>query len=111
LPTNVYWTGQNVGRDAGDIAFDAASRTVTWTINKVPAGTGARLPALTAHFEVSITPTADQIGNDVVLTDQATVAATDSATSQALTSTLPSLTTDVPNDPQAGGEGKVVAGA
>lgn len=109
LPTGVLWTGQNIGRDAGDISFDPASRTVRWTLNKVPAGTGGRLPRLTAHFDVSITPSADQVGNIVVLTDTTNGTATDSYSSQALTQTASSLTSDVPNDPQAAGEGKVVS--
>ncbi len=109
LPVGVLWTGQNIGRDAGDIAFDPNSRTVRWTLNKVPAGTGSRLPTLTAHFDVSITPTSDQVGSVVVLTDTTTGTATDSYSGKSLSSTSSSLTTDVPNDPQAAGEGKVVA--
>lgn len=109
LPVGVLWTGKNIGRDAGDISFDPNSRIVRWTLNKVPAGTGSRLPTLTAHFEVSITPTSDQIGAVVILTDTTSVAATDSYTAKSITGTASSLTTDVPNDPQAAGEGKVVA--
>lgn len=109
LPTTVYWTGQNVGRDAGDIAFDPSTRTVTWTLNRLPAGTGSRVPALTAYFEVSITPTADQVGSVAVLTDQATATATDAFTAVALKLTQPSITSDVPTDPTAGGEGTIVA--
>lgn len=109
LPISVFWTGQNIGRDAGDIAFDVTSRTVTWSINRVPAGTGTRLPALTAYFEVSITPTADQVGSLAVLTDQSVAQATDSYTTTALKVTQSSITSDVPNDPTAGGEGTIVA--
>ncbi len=107
LPTSVFWTGQNVGRDAGDIVFDPTARTITWSINRVPAGTGSRLPALTAYFEVSITPTADQVGSLAVLTDQAVAQATDSFTAVALKVTQPSITSDVPSDPTAGGEGAI----
>ncbi len=109
LPTTVLWTGQNVARDAGDIAFDPATRTVRWTLNTVPAGTGSRWPALTAGFDVSITPTADQAGTVPVLLNDSTAAATDSFTGHALTATAPTLATDVPTDAQAGGQGKVQA--
>lgn len=109
LPTSVFWTGQNVSRDAGDIAFDSSTRTVTWSLNRVPAGTGSRLPALTASFDVSITPTADQVGALAVLTEPATATATDAATATALKVTQPSITSDVPTDPTAGGEGTIVA--
>ena len=110
LPNNVLWTGQNLNRDAGDLTFDATTREVRWTLNTLPAGTGSRLPELTASFQVAITPTADQLGTVPQLVGSTTAAATDSYTRQAINVTSPSLSTDVPTDAQAGGEGRVVAG-
>jgi len=110
LPTGVFWTGQNITRDAGDISFEAASRTVRWTLNKVPAGTGSRLPALTAAFDVSITPETSQIGSVVVLLDTSTAKITDGFTTKALTVTTGSVTTDLPTDPKVSGQGIVIAG-
>jgi len=109
LPNNVLWTGQHVSRDAGDINFDPATRTVTWSINKVPGGTGSRYPALTANFEVSITPTADQVGNVVVLSEALNATAVDGSSGKNLTATASSLTTNLPSDPQVGGEGQVIS--
>lgn len=109
LPTGVFWTGQNISREAGDIAFDPSTRTVAWTINTVPAGTGSRFPALHASFSVSITPTADQVGSVVVLTNTANASATDAYTASAIAVTQPSLTTAIPNDPKAAGQGLVTA--
>lgn len=108
LPATAFWTGKNVSRDAGDLDFDPATRSVRWTVNKIPAGTGSRSNALTASFDVAVTPTADQVGTMVVLTDTTKVTAADAYTVTALSASAPSLTSDVPNDPQAGGEGKVV---
>lgn len=108
LPNQVLWTGKNIGRDAGDIAFDPVSRTVTWNINKVPGGTGSRYAILTASFEVSVTPSADQVGSVVILSEAASATGTDDSTKQPVTATAESLTTDVLNDPTAAGEGKVV---
>lgn len=108
LPNQVLWTGKNIGRDAGDITFDPVSRTVTWNINKVPGGTGSRYAILTASFEVSITPSADQVGSVVILSEAASATGTDDSTKQSVTATAESLTTDVLNDPTAAGEGKVV---
>lgn len=109
LPVNVFWTGQHVGRDAGDIAFNADTRTVTWTLNKIPAGTGSRLPKLQAYFEVSVTPTADDVGSSMVLTQTATSKAADGFTERAISITQPSVTTDIPTDPIQPGAGKVKA--
>ncbi len=108
LPTSVLWTGKNISRDAGDITFDPVSRTITWSINKIPGGTGSRYPILTASFEVSITPAADQVGSVVVLTESSTATGTDAFTSEKVSATISSLTTDIPNDPYGAGDGAVL---
>lgn len=109
LPNHVFWTGQNIGRSAGDVTFDPETRTVSWTLNKVPAGTGSRLPKLTAHFEVSITPTADQVGTSVILANTASAKATDAFTARAIATSQPSVTSDIPTDPIEPGAGTVQA--
>ena len=110
LPNTVLWTGKNLSRDAGDLVFDADTRTVRWTLNTVPAGTGSRLPALKAYFEVSITPTAEQVGTVPVLIESASATATDSYSGVNLTGQAPTLSTDLPNDPKVNGTGEVVSG-
>lgn len=107
LPNSVLWTGQQLARDAGDLTFDPATRTVRWSINVLPAGTGSRLPTLSARFDVSITPTPEHVGTVPVLLEASSAAATDEYTNKALSSTSSTLSTDVPTDAQAGGEGRV----
>lgn len=108
LPSSVFWTGKHIGADAGTVTFDATTRTVTWKITKLPAGTGSRFPIVKATFEVSITPTSDQVGSVAVLTNAGSVSGTDSWTTKTINDTVGSLTSDVPNDPQAAGEGKII---
>jgi len=107
LPNTTLWTGKNLSRDAGDLTFDSTSRMVRWTLNTVPAGSGGRLAALTAYFDVSITPTADQVGTVPILIETATATAVDGYTSKALTSAATTLTTDLPTDTKAAGQGQV----
>lgn len=109
LPNNVLWTGKNLSRDAGDLVFDATTRTVRWTLNTVPAGTGGSLPTLKAYFEVSITPTPEQVGTVPILIETSTATATDSYSNKALTSPAATLTTELLGDPKAAGAGIVVA--
>lgn len=109
LPNTTLWTGKNLSRDAGDLIFDPDSRTVRWTLNTVPSGTGGRLAALTAQFDLSITPTSDQVGSVPILIETATATAVDSYTAKALTSAAATLTTDLPNDTKAAGQGQVVS--
>jgi hypothetical protein len=109
LPNSVLWTGKNLSRDAGDLTFDPSTRQVTWTLNTLPAGTGSRLPNLTAHFEVSITPTADQVGTVPILMETTNLTATDGYSKQALTQSAATVTTDIPNDPKVANQGTVAA--
>lgn len=109
LPNTTLWTGKNLSRDAGDLTFDPDSRTVRWTLNTVPAGTGGRLTALTASFDLSITPTSDQVGSVPILMETTTATAVDSYTAKVLTSAAATLTTDLPNDTKAAGQGAVVS--
>ncbi len=108
LPNSVMWPGTNLSRDAGDLSFDPVTRTVQWTLNVLPAGTGGRLPALTAHFDVSITPTTEQIGTTPVLLETPSATATDSYTTRTLTGSVATLSTDIPTDTKAGGQSVVL---
>jgi hypothetical protein len=90
------------------LTFDPASRTVTWSINKVPVGTGQIYPQLSASFEVSTTPQAADVGYPKILTDKTNLTATDSFTGASLTTSFDSLTTDLINDINAQGKGLVI---
>lgn len=109
LPEDIYWTGQNKNVSAGDLNFNPATRQVTWSINKVPVGTGQILPQLSASFEISITPKVSDVGNVKILTDKTSLTATDSFTLASLTAFADSLTTDLKNDISAQGKGTVAA--
>ena len=108
LPADIYWTGQNKVLSAGDLTFDSVSRTVTWSINKVPVGTGQIFPQLSASFEVSTTPAAADVGYPKILTDKTNLSATDSFTAAALAASFDSLTSDLKNDINAQGKGLVI---
>jgi hypothetical protein len=109
LPEDIYWTVQNKAVSAGDLTFDPVTRQVTWSINKVPVGTGQILPQLSASFEVSITPKESDVGNVKILTDKTSLTAADSFTLASLTASADSLTTDLKNDISAQGKGTVAA--
>ncbi|MFA5070699.1 MAG: hypothetical protein WC528_05470 [Patescibacteria group bacterium] len=107
LPADIYWTGQNKVLSAGDLSFAPATRQVTWTVNKIPVGTGQIYPQLSASFEVSTTPVAADGGFVKILTDQTNLQATDSFTEQTIKANCDSLTTDLKNDINAQGKGIV----
>lgn len=111
VPRAVYWTGRKTITSAGDIAFDATSRTITWTLNRLPAGVGQEASTISASFELSLTPSSEQVGSLVTLLETSTFSASDSFTGTTLTVTAPEQTTELPNDPKGVGKGVVVSSA
>lgn len=68
LPTYVTYLAAPQG---SGISYDPGSRTVTWTLGDVKAGTGFTNPARTASFQVSLLPSASQRGTSPSLTGAA----------------------------------------
>ncbi len=108
VPSTVFWTGKQVTASAGDFNFDSASRKVTWTLNRLPAGVGQTNSTISATFEVAVTPAATDVGSVMTLLEPTVLAATDSFTGTKVDVTKDKVTTDLPNDPQAAGKGIVV---
>lgn len=111
VPTSVFWTGRNVATTAGDLTFDAQSRTVTWSLNRLPARVGQEQPTLEAHFELSVTPSSSDVGLMPTLLEASKLTATDTFANSRVDVQRDRVTTDLPNDPQAAGRGAVVSGA
>lgn len=110
VPTAVFWTGKNSSTTAGTLSFDPSTRTVTWSINKLPARIGTSGAAPTASFELALTPTDDDIGLTPTILGDSTLSGTDTFTGTTITVERDRLTTDLPNDAKASGKGVVVAG-
>lgn len=108
VPPTVFWTGRNVTTTAGDVAFDPATRAVTWTLNRLPANVGRDTPTLLASFEVSVTPRTDDVGTIMTLLEPSKLTATDRFTHATLTVQRERTTTDLPTDPRVAGRGVVV---
>lgn len=102
LPDGVVWTNR-INVSAGQISFDAGSRRVVWTINRMPTS----VKELTADFEVAVTPTSAQIGQTIILSDRATFETTDRAVGARLTIGADALDSDLAGDPVASGRGTV----
>ncbi|XOU93924.1 MAG: hypothetical protein ACNFW9_03690 [Candidatus Kerfeldbacteria bacterium] len=109
LPTGVVWES-NSKISAGNISYDPNTRKISWSINKVPEHVGQYLSEIWASFDVSITPTTDDIGNILILLDKSEIVSTDSFTEQEISISEDMITSALPDDPQAIGQGEVVAG-
>lgn len=103
LPSSVAWIGKR-DLSAGDLQYDATTRRVSWTINRMPTTLNLKY---TASFAVSITPIATDGGKILVLTGDSGLTATDQVTGTVINQFSGSVTTDLVNDPLAKGKGLV----
>jgi len=102
LPQDVVWK-ENSAKDIGGMTFNSTTRQVRWQISKLPS----EIKNASAWFDISITPKDQDTGKFMKLTNQVTLEAIDSITKTEMNSSLPALTTELPNDEFAKGKGIV----
>ncbi len=102
LPDNAVWNGQGLA-DAGDIVYEEKTRTVHWTLNKMPDD----VSELVARFDIALTPADLDIGRFARLLGESHFTATDSATTEQIQKNKPAITTDLQEDEGARGKGVV----
>ncbi|MFA5052114.1 MAG: hypothetical protein WC544_03595 [Patescibacteria group bacterium] len=107
LPEWVTWE-HDTAVTAGTISFDTVTRTVTWSINKLPAQVGQLIPEVSASFSVSVTPASTDVGKLMILTGKSLTTAMDTFTEQELTPSQDIITSDLTADPLATGKGIVI---
>lgn len=100
LPGGVEWTERMTATDGEAPTFDATSRTVTWAIGKLDR-------AMSASFELAVTPTAEQTGSFAALLGETTAQGVDDLGTE-LVATAPAVTTELLGDERAKGKGVVV---
>ncbi len=81
---------------------DPATGEVTWQIPNVPATAGIVAPAPEAVIQVVNTPAINQVGQEVTLMNQTTLAATDVYTNTSINLTAQPVTTALPDDKTIG---------
>jgi hypothetical protein len=107
LPEWVAW--ENVSKvTAGSLSFDSTTRTVTWSINKLPAQVGQLIPELAANFSISVIPTSTDVGKLLILTGKSIGTGVDTFTNQTLAPSQDMITSDLIHDSLATGKGIVV---
>ena len=107
LAENVTWTGTTSVSAGEPMSYDAATRAVTWRINRIPVGAGILFPELEGYFDVSITPTTNDSGKVMMLVESAKASGGDSYTEQKINLNQELLTTQLDSDPNAKGKGIV----
>jgi hypothetical protein len=102
LPQSVAWPDKSIV-SAGDISYDQASRTVSWTLNRMPAD----VDEAHADFDVQLTPSEFDVGRFADLVNETKFEATDVQINEPIVRTKPALTTELQNDEGAKNKGVV----
>ena len=102
LPKRVAWPNQ-VNVSSGDLVYDEAARTVTWSLDRVPAD----IHELNVTFDIDCTPSDFDIGRFANLLGETRFEVTDVEINELITRTKPPLTTDLKNDEGARSKGVV----
>lgn len=106
LPAYINFAGEADKPTLGAVLnFDTATRELTWEI----ADVGPNTP-LMASFDLSVTPAENQVNQLLILTNPASLNATEKQTNAIVSKTANLLTSDLTGDPVAQGKGRVVIG-
>lgn len=103
IPPSVSYDGVALV-DIGQVQFDSTTRVLSWTIDRLPTS----VSSVAARVDLSVTPSASDVGTFVKLTNAATLTAIDSQTSARISAYGEIITTELPDDADASGKGAVV---
>ena len=106
LPVGVEWKGV-INPSYADIAYNAANRTVTWSIGSLEGGAGVEEAGPEAAFQVGLTPSVTQVGSRPVLFSDIVMRAYDAFTDTTISVSHSDVNTDLSSDPGVG----VIGGA
>lgn len=102
LPSGVAWSGKSIV-NAGEITYDDSTRTVTWSLNRLPKDVNGE----EAGFDVTLTPGEADANRFAKLLGETRMDANDVTNGQKILKTSPALSTDLENDEAARGKGVV----
>ncbi len=102
IPKNVTWKG-SVQVGAGELLYDASTRSVRWNLNRVPE----HVNETAVEFSVSLTPTESDANRFAQLTGPTELQAVDATQNASVSQTVSALTTDLEHDENAKAKGVV----
>lgn len=106
LAKNVSWTGNLSTTEDNPIEYNPNNQQITWKIAKVKAPSSF-YPTVGGAFEISFIPEDSQIGQIADLITNIQLSAIDEFTGKTINLSLPSITTDLKNDPRATNPGVI----
>lgn len=107
LMPGVAWEGRaRVSGGQPQPAYDAGQGTVTWDLGTLPAGVGVSFPQYEADFQISITPSLNQVGETVPLLKNVSFEGVDTFTKERILRSITDTTTSNISDSNASGNVK-----
>jgi len=107
LPTGVTYVGNESFNAGGSISFNPLSEKVVWDIGTLFAGVGSLTSQVEGSFDVSITPSENQIDSEVVLMHALEAIGIDSYVLGDIRAVADQIDTSIFGDPQKAGQGRV----
>ncbi len=99
LLPGISWENKFQGTPSqSDIRYDPSLGRVTWLVPTVPAGTGVISGVFEAVFQVGITPSVNQVTQNVEIIKEAILEAVDNFTKENIMLTQPKITTQSISD-------------
>lgn len=83
--------------------YDDRQKTVTWDLGALPAGVGVSFPQYEANFQISISPSVNQVGQSAPLLKSVRFDGTDTFTGEKISRTILDVSTSNISDSQASG--------
>lgn len=98
LPSYVTWLGAFVPAQE-QMSYDPITKTITWTIGDIRAGTGFASSAREVSFQVSFLPSLSQIDTSPTIVRETTISGRDKFTNAFLDESKAALSTRMGTDP------------
>jgi len=105
LPPGVEWDNKFLA-GVGSMSYSSGTKIVTWKIDRIAPN--KNFDDTTTWFDVSVTPTKQQVRKLLILADQTTLTAHDKVTDSVISKTSPAITSNLEDDPIGGGKGLVI---
>ncbi len=99
LPPYVKWLGK-ISPAGEDVSYDSVHGQIVWNVGSLSTYTAGSSKRRQVAFQVSLTPSINQVNDSPAILDQSVITAIDDFTGEELKSNLGTLTTRFSTDPQ-----------
>ncbi len=103
LPQDVTWL-ESSDANIGTVSYNATTRQINWSVAKLLT----EIPSAGAWFDIAINPSQADAGRYMKLTNTTSFTAMDAVTQASLSETLSNLSTEMPQDAFAAGQGIII---